>query len=491
MANILFIDAPWYVLQNINSYKPSYGLASIAGVLRKGGHNCLIYNGEFGMPTVSSYDEKIIIDADLYRSNLKDDSLIWKKTWKNISQIINNFAPAIIGITIPTAKYSIAIKIANQIKKEFSNMTIVAGGPHPTIESAGIIEEASIDAAVRGEGELAFLELAEAIENGASIDNVKGIVTKSNSGTSCGPDRPHITDIDNIPFPAWDLVYNFDKHPPDSFGAVFSSRGCPYKCIFCASFKLWTRKVRYMSPERVVAELQYTSQRYKTKYFRFNDDTFILDEHRVIEICEGIKKANLKIKWECDIRADTCSYEILKIIKSAGCVKVNIGIESGSADILKRIKKNITLEDIDRAFIAIRKAGLIALAYFMVGFPFETIEQVNDTIKLMWKLRPDYSCWSIATPYPGTELYEMASQGGFLNSKPDWGGLFHHSSETYMSRHINYGMFLKLIRKIEARRKMLDLRRALRSALCRPSEFYCSVQRRIQELTVGYGGSAI
>jgi len=487
MANILLIDPPWYALQNLKGSKVSYGLASIAAVLKKNGHKCVIYNGELGLLKSAAKAEKVIIDFDSYRKNLEDDSFIWQETREKIKLILRDLNPSIVGITIPTAKYSIAMKIANYIKKYSPSVTIVVGGPHPTILPLETIKEPSIDIVVKGEGELTFLELVSAIENCTELNNVLGITFKSNSIVYDNLDRPYITDLDSLPFPAWDLIYEFDKHKADQFGAIFTSRGCPYKCIFCASHKIWSRKTRYMSADRVVSELQHTSSKYKTNYFRFNDDTFTLNSGRVMMICEVIKKSKINVKWECEVRANLCNYEILAIMKSAGCVKVNIGIESGNPEILKYIKKDITLKQINKAFSAIKKTGLEVMAYFMIGFPVETVRQIKDSIKLMDRLQIDHPCWSIVTPYPGTELYNEVLQSGLMPLQTDWSIFFHHSPLMVISKNINNSSFMYIIsdiqkkidKKIMRMQRMRERKRIITAAISHPVKFFSKVYKKI------------
>jgi len=494
MANILLIDPPWYALQNIKGWKVSYGLASVAAVLKKNGHNCVIYDGEFGLLESTAVEENIIIDFDLYKKNLEDGSFIWQETSKRIGRIVSDLNPSIVGLTIPTAKYGIAIKIANHIKKSFPFITIVAGGPHPTILPLETIKEPSIDIVVKGEGELTFLELVSAIKNRTELNNVLGITFKSNSIVYDNPDRPYITDLDNLPFPAWDLIYEFDKHEADQFGAIFTSRGCPYRCIFCASHKIWSRKTRYMSADRVVSELQHASQKYKTKYFRFNDDTFTLNSGRVMTICELIKKSKIDIKWNCEVRADLCNYEILAIMKSAGCERVNIGIESGNPEILKYIKKDITLKQIHKAFSAIKKAGLEVMAYFMIGFPVETVRQIKDTIKLMNRFEIDRPCWSIVTPYPGTELYNEALQAGLMPSQIDWSYFFHHSPTVHISKNISYPDWVRIISDIQKkinkesirRRRRMEVVRIVTMVIFHPVVFFTKVYKKLSSFKIGY-----
>lgn len=464
MANLLLIDPPWYAFQNIPLCKVSYGLASLAAILRQGGHKCIIYNGDFGLLKPPYSREETLINFERYRENLRDDSLFWRKTRGNLKDIIIDSTPSIVGITMPTAKYEIGVRIANWIKKEFPKIIIIVGGPHPTIQPLETIKEESIDIVVKGEGEVTFLELVNALVQKKDIKGILGITGKDDSRIFDNPDREYITELDNLPFPAWDLVYDFEKHNPFDFGTVFTSRGCPYKCSFCASFKIWSRKVRYMSADRVVDELRYTRDKFKVNYFRFNDDTFILDQKRVKEICEKIKNRAININWECEVRADLCTPHLLETIKSAGCQQVNIGVESGNAEILKSIEKGITLEQIYRAFQEIKRVKLQVLAYFMVGFPNETIDTIKDTIRLMNKIRPNYPCWSIVMPYPGTKLYNDAYQKRLIPDKIEWSYCFHHLSAIYLSKNIPYDKFLLIIREIEEECRKIKVKESIKMA---------------------------
>ncbi|MBU2102296.1 MAG: radical SAM protein [Candidatus Omnitrophota bacterium] len=451
MARVLLIDPPWYALQNVSYNKVSYGLASCAAVLRNNRHECILYNGEFGLVAEDHFKQDVITNFGLYLSNLEENSPIWKKTWHTIRTIIGDFKPDIVGITMPTAKYAIVVKITNHIKNEFSQVIIVAGGPHPTILPLETLKESSIDVVVKHEGELTFLELVNAIEKKSALENVAGIAFKCNGAIRENQNRPYIQDLDSLPFPAWDCTYQGTQHPPDSFGILFTSRGCPYQCTYCASNKIWSRKTRFMSADRVLAELIYTAQRFKASTYRIADDTFILDKNRVMEICEKIKNAQLTIQWMCDIRADLCTPEILQTMKSAGCFRVNIGVESGNPEILNYIKKNITPKQVRRAFAMVKKAKLESLAYFMIGFPNETLKQVHDTTKLMYKLKSDFSCFCIVTPYPGTELYDYASCNGILPSTGEWSNFFHHSPKMGLTKNIAYDTLIQIIKKIQVK----------------------------------------
>lgn len=479
MSRILLINPPWYAMQNIYFNKVPFGLASIAAVLRKNGHNCLIFDGEFGLIKQSaSQDETITIDFNAYLANIEGDSQLWKTTWNNISRLIRDFQPTIIGITIPTAKYSIAVKIADHIKKEFPQIITVAGGPHPTILPLEMIKEPSLDIVVKKEGEYTFLELVDALEKKMPLQNILGIVYKKDGTVHENPDRAYIEDLDALPFPAWDLTYQWEKHPADSFGTIFTSRGCPFQCIYCASNKIWSRSVRFMSADRVVEEIKHTANTFKVDEFRFNDDNFILKKDRAVQICEKIIQAKLNIRWMCEIRANLCTPDLLKLMKKAGCYQVNVGVESGNPESLKYIKKGITVDQIISAFATIRKHKIKSTAYFMIGFPHETHDQINDTIRLMKKIKCDSPCWSIVTPYPGTELYDEVVQAGLLAPKQKWSYFFHHSSKMHISKKLSHEELMNINDKIQHQIDVDRQKKRLYLLLTNPPEFFRRVYRK-------------
>ncbi len=193
---------------------------------------------------------------------------------------------------------------------------------------------------------------------------------------------------------------------------MFTSRGCPYKCLFCDRPQLG-KNFRARSAKNVVDEMEECEKMGIREIFIY-DDTFGVDRNRVLDICAEIKKRGLKIAWDIRTRVNTVDEEILKALKGAGCQRIHYGVEAGTQKILNVLRKGITLDQVKRAFYLTKKAGIQTAGYFMIGSPTETKEDIMQTIKLMKKLDPDYVHITITTPFPATDLYDLAIKEGVL-----------------------------------------------------------------------------
>jgi len=441
MAKILLVDPPWYVFQGIKSDSVIVGMVYIASVLKEKGHDCLVYNGDFTMDTLKG-GEGLFVDCENYLDNMAyDESFVWR----DFEKLLEKYAPDYVGISMHTPKYGSAVKIAKIVKKYDPYIPVLVGGLHPTIEPIETLKEPFFDVAVIGEGEETIVELINVMDTGGELSSVKGICYKENKVVVQNPPRPLIEDIDAIPFPDFTLCHRFEEYPSEYFNRILTTRGCPFSCVYCMSPKLWRKKVRFRSPEKVFEEMKYRYQRFGIRFFKFNDDTFTLDCRRLEKLCALIVKGKMKIKWGCDTRADKLNEDVLTMMKNAGCSHLNIGVESGSEKILGYIKKGESLEAIKKAFVLAKKMKINVLAYFMMGFPPETKEDILMSVEVMKEIRPDGVCWSLFTPYPGSEIYEQLKKNGTLQAPSDWSNFFHHSPEMNFSSHISDEEWPRLI----------------------------------------------
>jgi radical SAM superfamily enzyme YgiQ (UPF0313 family) len=298
----------------------------------------------------------------------------------------------------------------------------VLGGAHASCLPFESVEFPYFDYIVRREGEATIVELADKLEKQEDVGGVAGITYKRNGKVMHNPDRELIKDLDSIPFPARDLILNKEIMHPDEFGLIFSSRGCPFQCTFCASHNIWTRKVRYRSPENVVQEMLEVHKKYKTEFFSFQDDTFTLNKERTKKICDLIIKAGFKgnFRWVCNTRIDCLDEELAEKMAKSGCVATALGIESGNDDVLRAMKKGTRTEQAIRAVNVLRKYKIKFSGQFMIGLPYETEEQINDTIRVMQELDPISVMLSVATPLPGTEMHDQALKLGLIDRNIDW-----------------------------------------------------------------------
>jgi len=394
IKKVLLISPPWYRIFGGSSFASPLGLCYIAAVLEEHGYDVVIYNADFKNNLELISDREITARYDEYLRILKN---INHPLWKEIQRVISYQSPDIVGISVTTAKYGSALNISHLVKIFDPKIPVVWGGVHPTILPEETIKNKDVDIVVRGEGEYTFLDLIENIDN---LNDVLGITYKENDKIIHNPNRPLIQNLDELPFPARHLLLEKENYPPEAFGNIFASRGCPYNCIFCASHKVWTRKVRYRSPENVVDEIKYIQKTFKTHHFRFEDDSFTINKKWVYEICNLLIKEKLNIQWTTETRADIVTDDLIKKMKLAGCKNITIGVESGNEKILKKIKKGITIEQIKNANKILKQNGVGLSAFFMIGFPWETKREINNTISLMKELDPSIAVFSVATPYP-------------------------------------------------------------------------------------------
>jgi radical SAM superfamily enzyme YgiQ (UPF0313 family) len=268
---------------------------------------------------------------------------------------------------------------------------------------------------VRKEGENTFLELVQRLEAGKSFGDVLGITYRKDGKTVKTKDRPYIEDLDSLPYPAFHLfpLKQFNKYGNIIF-PVMTSRGCVFWCEFCTAVRMFGRKYRMRSPKNVVDEIEYLYKKYGEKQYTFYDDAFTVDQARTKEICNEILRRGLNIKWDCETRVDMVTKDLLQKMKEAGCIAVWYGVEAGSQEVRDAMKKGISDNQTFNAFRWTQEAGLIAVASIILGFPGETRETAWESVKLLKKINPDEIGIYIATPYPGTPMYDHVKKMGWL-----------------------------------------------------------------------------
>lgn len=395
---ILLITPPWFndtVLDNLISKNPPLGLAYIAAVLERDGYT----------------DIKII---DMRTSKISIDK---------IGDHISNFKPDIIGMYVTTGQVISATKIIEIIKSIDPKILCVVGGPHPSVLPEETLKETKTDIVVLGEGEITMLELVKAVEKKRPLNKVLGLYYKNNDKIIFTGRRPNIKDLDSLPFPARHLLPDISLysdshsiHESKIHAQVMSSRGCPFQCTFCDN-SVYGNTIRTGSAKNTVDEIEFLVNKYPIKEIRFFDDLFTANKKRVIEICDELAKRNININWCCEARVTTVTPELLDIMKKGGCWAVSYGMESGSQEILDMLKKNIKLEEIERAVKWTKQAGLMVRGYFMIGLPGDNIETIKKTIKFAMKLKLDHVVFSLFSPYPGTEVYKNPDKYGVINAK--------------------------------------------------------------------------
>jgi len=349
-------------------------------------------------------------------------------SYSRIKSEIEKNSPDIVGITAPTPAYNQVIEVSKLIKNISKDIKIILGGPHPTTFPAETAQEEFIDFSVYGEGEQTFFELVNVIEREGDFNSVEGIAFKNSAGkVHLTAPRPLINDLDSIPFPARDLLpLDIYFSPPTKRvsnkknGNMITTRGCPFECTYCIARIIWNKRVRYRSVKNVVDEIEECLKKFGIGEFNFHDELFTLKKDRTIEICQEIRRRKLDIAWVCMARVDYIWEDVLREMKRAGCKKIMFGFESGSQEILNLMKKRVKVERAYEAIKLVKRVGIKTAGNFMFGNIGETEETIRKSINLAKELDTDTVAFFIASPYPGTEFYEIAKKKGYLRKDLQW-----------------------------------------------------------------------
>ena len=332
------------------------------------------------------------------------------------------FKPDLIVVDSNFSSLSNDINVVESLKEHTGAKTVLTGPPTSQFPEQ-ILKNEGVDAVARFEYDFTLKDIAEALEDGNGFKGITGISYKENGKIVHNPNREFTTseDLDNMPFVS--KVYKKHLNIKDYFLSqslypevqIFAGRGCPHKCTFCSwPVTLMGRKYRARSAENIADEFEYVQEELpEVKEIFIEDDTFTINKKLVREVCEEIKRRKIDVTWSYNARADM-DYETMKEMKEAGCRLLIVGYESGSDEILKNIKKGVTIEQMKAFTKDAKKARLMIHGDFIVGLPGETKETVNETLKFIKDLRPNILQVAVATPIPGTEFYEWAKKKGFL-----------------------------------------------------------------------------
>lgn len=382
-----------------------------------------------------------------YKENIND---LGYSVWQEVSQTIEEFAPDVIGISSKSQNFKSAINTAEIAKTLVPEVKIIMGGPHPSLVKEKVLEFSCVDIVVLGEGEITFFELMEAFEHNAGFEKIEGIAYKKNAQVFVNEPRTYISDLGLLPNPykyVKETLKDFNQYPKHAFRSVFSTRGCPFNCSFCGSHAIWSRKVRFRPVEHVIEEILFL-KKLGVSYFNFDDDTFGVTKNYLHELCYKIGRQCKGILWSAEIHVKLIDNDVLTAMKDAGCDLIKIGIESGNNTILKEINKHITIEEAIEAAESITKKGMHVMSFFMVGFPQETEETLNDTLSAIKAIK-GYTTYGIFTPYIGTQAFEQCLALGMISENFDVSLYNHQSPDNSFSKNIPHDRFRILAKEIE------------------------------------------
>lgn len=370
----------------------------------------------------------------------------------------------IVGLTtISTFAYR-AKEVAKIIKDMDNDVVTVVGGAHANTIPYDLLKHPQFDFAVIGEAEYTFVEIANAVDKGKLVKDIKnekeikGLTFMDDTNTlTCTQPRPLIQNLDEIPMPARHLLPmhlyktsegRTNRQPSHS---MMTSRGCPFPCTFCYQ-DLYGKTYRKHSPQRVVEEMEVLKTKYDAREIAIWDDHFTLLKERVMEICKLIKERNLDIPWSCVSRADAVTPELLQALASANCEFISYGVETGSERMLNVIKKLETKDRIREAFKITKEAGIKIRGYFMLGLYDETLEEMQQTIDFAKELDPDVAGFTLWVPFPGTTDYKRAVEDGTYSSIPYWEtGIVPEfnflETPVYVPKHVTKEQLIKMHKK--------------------------------------------
>jgi len=338
---------------------------------------------------------------------------------------VASFKPHILAYSLTTGFHQYYLDINRDIRKRYDALSVF-GGPHPTF-FPDIVKEDGVDIVCIGEGELPMLDLADALKSGRPVENIENLIVKTASGIKENPTRPLIENLDALPFPDRDLVY--DKSPAFKnmkVKAFFSGRGCPYQCSYCFNhrynelFRGKGKVIRKRSVDNLLQEIADVKSRYPLEVVRFMDDVFILGGKPWLEEFSKKYKKEVGLPFVCMTRADLIDEDVVKMLKEAGCHSVYMAIEAANDRVRNELlKRNLNKDRMLRSSRLFHEHGIKIVAENILGLPSETIEDMLETLRLNIQYKIDLAIASIFNPYPGTELADFAAEKGYFTGDYD------------------------------------------------------------------------
>ncbi len=331
----------------------------------------------------------------------------------------------VLGISATTVAFHRALELANAVKVARPQTVIVIGGPHVSTQPEHPLRFEAFDYCIRNEGELTLAELLEVLQRGGDPASVAGLAFRRQGQIIVNPARQYVTDLDTLPFPAYDLIPDLRVYTPPPLNYkrlpvanVISSRGCPNACTFCenTTFGRWCRM---RSAENVVDEIELLIRRFGVREISFVDDSFTVRPRRIYEMFDLVRSRGLRFPWSCMSHMNTVDDKLLRYMRDNGCWYIGFGIESGDEAILKCIRKNIRLAEVEQVVRTCDKLGIVTKGFFIVGHPMETVETIDKTIAFACRIPLHHVVVTINTPMPGSEQFRNAAQYGELDAS-DW-----------------------------------------------------------------------
>ena len=384
------------------SVLPPYSLLQIGGILRERGH------------------EVSLIDANGFDLNWSETEELIRKS--SYDALVFRFTPTTFDADMRAAH------ISKQIRPEASTAAIC--WTLHTVPREVMKESAGLDLYIIHEYEVVAPALLEALSSGRSLDDIRGIAYRKGDETVVNAPAEPIKSYDDLPLPAFDLVpslepYHINVPHGKPFTIMYASKGCPFSCTFCTVRRTPFKR---RSAESILRELRYLKSHFRLRTVSFFDETFTIDKNRVLQLCEQIQNEDLNIKWYCNTRVELVTKDMLRTMRRGGCRGVAYGIETGSQEILQSVAKGNRVEDAEAAIRWTKEAGIKAYCSFIIGLPGENWDTIRETIRFVKRTRPTGAQFNVAVPYPGTPMYDLAVEKGWVKSSPKWRELYQHAA---------------------------------------------------------------
>jgi len=370
--------------------------------------------------SIENYQNEVAVDRYLIRFGL---------SYEEIKRRISEFHPEVVGVSCLYSNQLPAVRQICKLTKEVNKDIItLIGGTHPTFLPEKCMEDRNIDFIILSEGEHTIRDLITRINNSKSFYDLDGLVFRDNGKIQINPKTKFIKDINNIPYPARELLpmqkyFDFDipmgvisERRPQT--TIMTSRGCLARCTFCSSGRFWGNRYRARSPENVLKEIEYLIKEYGIREIKFIDDNLTLDRERAKRIFSGIIERKMNLRWNTPngIALWTLDDELLKLMKVSGCYEITLAFESGDQDVLNHIvKKPVDLKKVKLIVKKVKEYGIGTYGFFIIGFPGETKEQIKRTFKFADSLRLDRISAFIANPLPGSEMLDICKERGYID----------------------------------------------------------------------------
>lgn len=411
---LLLIDPPFKNFAGIFSLYFPLGLTYLAGAARKAGHSCHILDMDAAEPKEGSLN--FSREYESYRNYVTALNDPAHPTWQHMRRLVKEQKPDVIGITALTTKFGSVIQTAKFCREALPDVPIMVGGAQASTMPDLVASIPEVDYVLRGESDEALPDLLQAISGKKDLSQVPGLTWKNAGKITHNPDREFARNLDELALPDRQALLHHQHYSSEDMGILLTSRGCPFRCSYC--FHMWEKKVRYRSIESIIDEIMQVHRDYQTTQFSFKDDSFTVRKGHVLKLCEALQKLPFKITFNCTTRVDIIDNELVVAMKNAGLAQISIGIESGSARILKETDKDITHEQILEAAALFKRHHIFWTGYFMIGLPNETEEDILKTIRFLRKANPCYGGLGVYNPFPRTKLFDQGVAMGLLDPNP-------------------------------------------------------------------------